>query len=131
MGMDLITVAYTSTERGIDADAAKTIISTLTAEEIQAIDRLADLSWLGTDGDEEVLDLLRAGADVAGNLDDLRLAVTYKIGDTDRWFYLAGGGSWGDDPFDGYTALCAFLCACETVPRLAEACDFLGGGITV
>jgi hypothetical protein len=135
MGMDLITTAWTQENGKTDADAVRAIIASLTDDEITSQTEVLDPSGrLGfSDFPDDEAEELRAwisnGADVYLNVDELRLHDCYPLPDTGLWFYVVGGGSWGDDPFDGFTDLTTFIEACSIWPELAEAAGFVCGGL--
>ena len=58
-----------------------------------------------------------------------RATNTWDIPGTNLMFVYMGGGSWGDDPFDGFDALTMFLIACEVWPDLGEKVGFVCAGL--
>lgn len=77
---------------------------------------------------QEIRDTLKVGAAVAFDSDG-RLSNAWPIPGTSLVFNLMGGGSWGDDPFDGYTPLVMFIDALEIWPDLKELTGVVCGGI--
>jgi hypothetical protein len=76
---------------------------------------------------QEIRDTLKAGAAAAFD-SDARMSNVWEIRGSTLVFTVMGGGSWGDDPFDNYSALVMFLEALEVWPDLKELTDILHGG---
>jgi hypothetical protein len=135
--MDLITVGWTmdNTKKG-DFDKAKELIATWVPSRERIDEMLEDVTGGLTeeelDEGETLLSVLKnyllAGLEVYFTND--RMVNSYHISG-DYFFHIAGGGSWGDDPFDGWSGLVAFLDACDWNEELAEAAGYIGGGIVL
>lgn len=135
MGAELITVSWTSHGTDHTQSAIFTAIDALNDDAIDALletsQSLGPLSGdkVDEDGPAEVL---KEGAIEYLSIlaDDHRYATWEPVGDDVR-HYTAGGQTWGDDPFDGWSALFCFLEACEADESLAAAAGFVGFGVSV
>lgn len=58
-----------------------------------------------------------------------RHAIGIPIPGTTLWFHFAGGDSWGDDPFDGFTDLIRFIDATDALGLSTEETGIVCGGI--
>ena len=131
MGMDMLTIGYTTRPvPEYSKEALLAIVSAFTTkwleENIDAIDE---------SGCYESVDELRRAIDQgAEEFDALatgshRMGVNYGIPGTTLWFTVSGGGSWGDDPYEGWSELGIFIRTCIQSPELAEAAGFICYGI--
>lgn len=77
---------------------------------------------------QEIRDTLKFGATVAFD-SEARVLNCWDIPGTSLMFNLMGGGSWGDDPFDGYSALVMFLNSLEFWSELKELTSVVCGGL--
>lgn len=129
MGMDLIGIGYTVDRQAkLSAVNAKLIVLMLRTE-IEPQWELIDIDG-SCETPEEVFSSVMKGAEVFAQRDSARMSIGFPIpGHDDRDFYFAGGGSWGDEPFDGFNDLCNFISACQVVPGLGQSLGVLGGGI--
>jgi hypothetical protein len=133
IGMDLIGVGYTRrSDKTVDRAAVEAAIDAIPEE------RLLYGSFLDAiDPSEHLSDERPAPAEVRAYLkrgaleyaSSHRMAVEYQMRGTALVFVFAGGGSWGDDPFDGFDDLCGFVNLCEMVDAVADAAGFVCGGL--
>lgn len=158
MGMDLISAGWTTTrERKTDEEAVARYIGDLSDFAILAnIDRLDESGrWCVHLGDpdhagakfpieeghedtgaveenkqtaQEIRDALLAGAEVMTD-SNIRMSNVWSIPGTTLDFTVMGGGSWGDDPFDGYTDVCMLTVALDLWPGLRTMTDVVCGGL--
>lgn len=144
MGADLITVAYTMRSKELSAEEAEAALTAQLEAVRDALDRIdhnderdvRDLDERGYDEDgvDGLLDILLAGW--SAHSDNWRYSNQYPIPTAQKederlWFIIAGGTSWGDDPFEGFSDLCFLINAADAVPELGEALGLLGGGIVI
>ena len=136
MGMDLIMVGWTQNRKSTDKAELVALIDELLDTTLLARKHELDESGLleveseSEDEDPRILrEWLKDGADTYAEMDARRVAQSWVIPETDLRFMTAGGGSWGDDPFDGWSSLCMFLAACEVFPALGEAAGYVCGGL--
>lgn len=131
MGMDLLTYGFTTRNpKHYSAEAVKATLAALTDNWIE--DNFDDLDPSGgTEDIAEARRLLEDGADSYRLIlnGDHRMAADYLIPGTDLFFTITGGGSWGDDPYDGWYALGIFLNATHLLPALAEAAALVCWGL--
>lgn len=128
MGAELITLDWTAENpadpRQIDlavADLADVLIDRL-------MDESQPLGWCDST-DEARLALKRGATEYQLVIfGDHRYGTSQQIRD-DLWHYTAGAESWGDDPFDGFSDLWAFLEACALDSFLASVSGFVSWGI--
>jgi len=144
MGMDLIGVGFTHNRNvKCSSDAIENAINSIpdaTLLDEGFLNRIDPSGYLGDgggSGDPEhvdypdyIRDFLKEGAQeydsaVSGH----RLTTYYEIGGTPLSFTWTGGGSWGDDPFDGFTPLCYFIALLELDPGIAQLAGFVAGGL--
>lgn len=143
MSADLITVSYT-TRRGPDpedGDAEAAIVAHLEAirKDIEHIDGGGYFEACGYDeeirddfGTDMLLPTLMEGwqAHKSGYLLN-QWSIPGTTKDEVLWFNVAGGTSYGDNPFDGFDALCMLIDAAALFPTLGERLGILGGGIVI
>jgi hypothetical protein len=130
--MDLLTIGWTARASDYDTAAVMAVLNTITMDWIKDQAEVLDPS-----GGYELADLhemlLTGAEDYQGHMQGThRYGTVYDVptGD-DLLFYIAGGGSYGDDPYDDWSALGMFVNACEARPELAAAAGFFGGGIVL
>jgi hypothetical protein len=58
-----------------------------------------------------------------------RMSTDFYIQGTPLEFVWAGGGSWGDDPFDGFSDLCVFINFCPSDDGVRELAGYVCGGL--
>lgn len=145
MGMDFLSVGWT-TSRAIETDEeqVKHFLDKLGTEQvlsqIDTLDPGGMYEW-DTDDDcqildneenrvvaQEVRDTLKFGASVAFDPNS-RMANTWQIPGTSLDFTVMGGGSWGDDPFDGYSAVVMLMEALHIWPELKQLTGVICGGL--
>jgi hypothetical protein len=132
MGMDLIGIGYTIDPRKdtIQMDAVKEFVAAL--PEIDDNDPISwDPSGIISDTDDWRWMLERGAKEYLDTADASRLVIDFEIGRTGNTFVFTGGGSWGDDPFDGYTYLCLFTNLLDENEELRALTNYVGGGIVV
>ena len=134
MGMDLIGVGFTiRTDRKCDLDAIGRAIEALPDERLDDADFIDALDPSGAGMDftpEELRDYLNQGAEEFDSASlGHRMSIAYPVQGTALLFIWTGGGSWGDDPFDGFTPLCYFINLCSMVDDVREAAGFVCGGL--
>jgi hypothetical protein len=133
MGMDLITIGFTVTPNPTPKDDPEALTGIIRA--------LSD-DWLTDHLDnidpqenyEDMADLRAAIVNGAGDYEMHRSGMHrygafYEINGTPRYFIIAGGSSWGDDPYEDWSDLTLFINACELLPDLAMAAGYCGAGI--
>jgi hypothetical protein len=136
--MDLIGASWTydTTKPPVDKDAFYALIHSIEYPEDEPI------PWdhSGTVSDGNVDDWRNLLMDGAQEYEDAigghRMSIEWSVGDRDdRSFVFTGGGSWGDDPFDGFTPLTLFLNAVDEehggITGAQALTNFIGGGIVV
>lgn len=115
MGADLITLGLTVDTQMREArtpEAARALLDSLADWEIDNVLRLSDADPFGDrfDDPQEARDFILAGiAEIEAWKDGQRYVQAWDVGDTDRVFYVAGGTSWGDSPFDEWDEAVAVL----------------------
>lgn len=127
MGMELLTFDWTAESSKHDKAAVEAAITAITDEWLD--DNYDHLQMYGSADDyDEMRDYLRRGAADY----DWHLAGTHRYGTSrpvgiglTQWIYTAGGSSWGDDPYDDWSALASFIEACNRLPDLAAAAGFV------
>lgn len=133
MSADLILVGFTTT--GDQALSSQEILEILRPH-IPAL--MADDSWdstelvgeFFTESEDEYDRLLNALHD--GVISSLDAPVVYPIGDADsgRYFCIAGGETWGDDPCPGFNNISLLVDAIDFLPdSVGKSLGILGGGI--
>jgi len=146
MGMDLLTHGWTVEKNTAGASSHELaeplhhILNALpdvwfTDERMQTLDE--NEYYAPLEGDESGAQLsnlrnaLTVGAeDYALHLTGMhRHGTSYPILGTDMWFHIAGGGSWGDDPYFGWNELGMFLAACYLLRELADAAGYVCAGL--
>jgi len=131
--MDLVGVGFTHDKgRGCDpavfGPVAAAVAAGLTDDELEAMEFITAPEGFGTR--EELVDLLvRAAEEYASTVAGHRSTVHYGIPGTSLEFVFAGGGSWGDDPYDGFSDLVVFVDACDQFPVLAAASGLVCQGL--
>jgi len=131
--MDLVGVGFTRDKGGecdpaVVGSVAAAVVAGLTDDEFEGIGFAAAPEEFDTR--EDLVDLLvRAAEEYASTVAGHRSTVHYGIPGTDLEFVFAGGGSWGDDPYDGFTDLVVFVEACDLFPALAAAFGFVCQGL--
>jgi len=147
MGQDFISAGWTSTRsRKTDEEQVKQFLDRLSTEEVLThIERLDpqgrfeteieyddDLAILDTAGNnaaaQEVRDALKYGASVAFDSDG-RLGNLWEIPGTTLGFTVMGGGSYGDDPFEGYTDVVMLIDSLGIWDGLRDLTDVVCGGL--
>lgn len=144
MGTDLVTHGFTATKRSIQSihDADESIQSMTTAvaaylkgrsdEDLTALlDQVAEyVAEIESVEVESGRELLTEGAGVYAQIVHARhrMSEGWTVG-TDAVFHVAGGSSFGDDPFEGWTELGAFLAACAEDRVLASLVGFISWGV--
>ena len=129
MGMDLITHGFTAEDEKCNEAGMRVALDTITDEWIE--DNADALDPSGGFEPEDMRGMIETGVEdyllhIKG---DHRSGNFYTIPGSTHKFYIAGGGSWGDDPYDDWSALGVFLSVCELVPELAQASGYFGYGI--
>lgn len=131
MGMDLLTIGYTTTlVPDYSTEAVLALVEGLPREWLEEHMDVIDSSGC-YDTLEELRTAITAGA---GEFDALlsgshRMGADYPIPGTTLFFTVSGGGSWGDAPYDGWSELVIFIETCAQSPELAEATGFVCYGI--
>jgi len=146
MGQDMISAGWTSTRsRDVDEEQAKRFFDRLSTEQVLSqLDRLDasggfeapetddDLNILDNEENRalatEMRDMLKFGASVAFD-SEARMSNVWEIPGTTLSFTVMGGGSWGDDPFDGYSALVMFIDSLNVWVGLRALTDVVCGGL--
>lgn len=135
MGLNLLTVGWTvDTNYRTDEQAVRKFIADLPVADIIENTDVLDPSgqFDTTDDDDELAEefrgLLMTGFETATN-PHTRMSNGWRLPETNLIFTIMGGGSWGDDPFDGYGALVMFIAAVEIWPELAGLTDIVCGGL--
>jgi hypothetical protein len=142
MGADMIVVGFvvdTATQPDtpyrvpvVDAEAAKAVLAAMSDETllslVEHIDPSGAMEMIAPDEDliGDLRDALNDGADeVAAAARGHRYSSWWEHPVSHRAFVLAGGTSWGDDPFEGFDNLCYTLNLCHA-PEGAEFAAALG-----
>lgn len=133
MGMDLIGAGFT-----VDTRREPVNLSAVLAyiEGMEEPDPNEPISWdpagLIMSDDDDWRAMLRTGVEeyVAVN-NASRLVVDFPVGETGNTFVFTGGGSWGDDPFDGFTPLLLFINLLDEDAALRALTNYVGGGVVV
>ena len=134
MGMDLIGTGFTiRTDRKCDLDAIGRAIDAIPDERLRDDDFISALDpsggWMPENIDD-VRGVLKAGArEYDSAMDGHRMSLAYPVRGTALLFVWAGGGSWGDDPFEGFSELCSFIELCSLVGEVGAAAGFVCGGL--
>lgn len=138
MGQDLITVTWaTDPTRTIDEDAVRAFIAAIDLDNLTpALDAALGNYGLDEDDSDSIRDRLTEGFEqyklvrIGHHRYATSLPVPRTGGRPPLWLHTAGGASWGDDPFEGYTDLCVFLEVIDSEdPALQEAAAFAGYGV--
>lgn len=132
MGMDIIGVGYTvDTKREtLQKEAVEAFIAAM--PEIDDDDPISwDPSGIISDLDNWRHMLRKGAEEFVYTAEESRMVVDFPVGDTGNTFVFTGGGSWGDDPFDGFTNLCLFINLLDESPELRALTNYVGGGIVV
>ena len=146
MGMDFISAGWTITRsHEPDEEQVKQFLDRLSTEQVLSqIDRLDPRGMYEWDEPEtrrpqhprhrgepvmaqEVRDTLKFGASVAFDTDS-QMSNNWQIPGTTLGFVMMGGGSWGDDPFDGYSAV-VMLIEASTSGRAEALTNVICGGL--
>lgn len=133
MGMDLIGVGFTHrksvtcTTDAIEAVLNKLPDAVLTDEVLEGA--LFDGNLEDASAEEVRATLLKASEEYIATIAGHRMTVQYSIENTDLVFTFAGGGSWGDEPYDDWNDLALFVAALEHIPQLREPVGFVTGGL--
>lgn len=130
MGADLISVTWTSEGRPDYKRVTERIaeLPETTLDYLLATSQT--LGYIDAGDYDEVRDVLRDGFTQyeLSVLGDHRFTNVHPVS-TGALVCTSGGDSWGDDPYEGWSNLCAFLDACEEDDELARAAGFIGWGI--
>lgn len=140
MGMDLVGAGFTrnsAVECDLDAiDRAIDLIpdETLRDEDfLRLIDPSERLYSLDPDDDDfpsDVRDNLKSGArEFDSAVTGHRMSLSYYINGTPLEFVWTGGGSWGDDPYDGWSDLILFVEFADAVEGVAQLAGYVCGGL--
>lgn len=141
MGMDLIGAGFTVdiSKTPCDLDAINALIDGLTDEQLnddEFLNRVDPSDYLtySMDEEEDIPRAVRDGLKVAATeyertVAGHRMTADYQIPETSLWFFFAGGGSWGDDPYDGWNDLCIFTNFCEVNESIAHIAGYVSGGL--
>jgi len=140
MGMDFISASFThDTSKPCDVMAIGALLDGITDGQLHDPDFLGALDPSAhfdedcqdePDFPEEVRDTLKAGAaEYAALIEGSRWSMARTIPGTTLEFVTAGGSSWGDDPFEGFSELCLFIDALDALPDVAQAAGFVCGGL--
>lgn len=124
MGADFISVAYTvendtfykCTVEQVGAFLTDDVIAAV-VEASPALRETLENQYDGEETAEDIRALLLEGADAAFNSD--RAHSSFSLGDG-LSLRIAGGMSWGDDPYDGYGSEVAFADTCLDYPLLGR-----------
>lgn len=133
MGMDMIGVGFTVDQnKQWQEDKVKEAIAQINFEDMEEISKwdYAGLFDFTEWDEEECRDYMTEGFKVAQEILNYRATVTFTITDT-TYFVFAGGGSWGDDPFEGFTELDVFLNYVDFHPEVRKYTPILGLGIVL
>ncbi len=129
MGMDLIGTSYVTIVSGSpmpsDAEAVSALRRTVFSLPEETLIEAANY-WNFDDVDDEsggisdaLLDQALSGwQDVADAILSGHRFHTVVAETSEFYISWAGGGSWGDDPYDGWTDLCVFLWIVRQAPYL-------------
>ena len=137
MGMDLVGAGFTRrNDVKCDIDAIDAIINAIPDEKLEDeafLNAIDPSGYLGSDMDdswEGVRDALKEGArEFDSALMGHRMSTSFTIAGSPLEFVWAGGGSWGDDPWDGFTSLCYFINFAEQDIHVRYASGFVCGGL--
>lgn len=150
MGMGLIGAMWTTrTDITPDHDAISAMIDAVPADyllkHVEDFDESGGRDWeplkdddgalitTGQEGEEnagitdEIRSALKNGARAA--LGGVRLSNSWGLSGTGLVATFAGGGSWGDDPFDEYADLVMFIDSLHLFPEILEASGVVCGGL--
>jgi hypothetical protein len=145
MGTALILNGFTTsidpaTLEGDDGIARRRRINAIAVDLIDAMPDVAFHSHrLYLDAEEKDIEVIRdrAKQGVAEYVEAIyghRMAVWWQAA-SDRWFVVAGGDTWGDDPYEGWSSLNEF---CEWLDKgghdltvLADRIGFVAYGLAV
>jgi hypothetical protein len=135
MGQDLISAGWTiDTERTNDVVGVAAFLADISMDDllanIEALDPSGglDMSDYNEVVANELRDELLSGAEVVldgGN----RMSAVWDIPETSLAFVITGGGSWGDDPFEGFSSLVMFLAALTIWPELKTMTNVVCEGL--
>lgn len=116
MGADLIALGLTvdmETREAREREAAKALLDALSDEEIQNVLGLADADPFDDrfDDIDEAREFILGGIEEIHSWDEYvaRYVEVWDIGMSSRVFYVAGGTSWGDSPFEAWDQVVAVL----------------------
>ena len=141
MGMDLIGAGFTRrSDKKCSVDAIDAIINAIPDDTLRDEEYLSALDPNGVldrAGDPEhvdfpdfVRDILKSGArEYDSAISGHRMSTDYYIQGTPLEFVWTGGGSWGDDPFEGFSDLCLFIDLASQNETIREASGFVCGGL--
>jgi len=148
MSKAFISAGWTTIQSKVpDEEQVKRFIDRLSTEQVLSqmnrLDPQGQYDWDEPDSDDdlnildteenlataqEVRDTLKFGASVAFDAD----AQTYNVWEipgTTLGFHIMGGGSYGDDPFDGYSAVVMFIDSLDIWHGLRGLTDVVCGGL--
>ncbi len=136
MGQELLTYSWVSELRPgghskHDKAAVEAAIAAITDKWFDEEDDRLQLEFFAGDDFDGMRDYLRDGAvDYEAHIEGTHPYGTSRpIGDGKTfWIHTAGGSSYGDDPYEGWSALGSFLTACAMLPDLAAAAGFVPHG---
>ena len=132
MGMSLVGVGFTvDTERECKTDEVIRFIHGLADEEFDdELLGMIDPSGGYLEDADQAREALKSGAqEFSSARDGHRSTMYYTIPGTHLVFVWAGGGTWGDDPFDGFTDLCIFVEYAAVSKQVADLAGFVSGGL--
>jgi hypothetical protein len=113
MGADLIAMGVTvDPNKASERERAKYWINLLSDDQINTVIDHADADPFGDMLDDltEARDFIVAGIlEINGWADGDRYTIDFAIDGSERVFYVAGGTSWGDSPFDAWDQVNAVL----------------------
>ena len=139
MGYDLIGAGFTRrNDKGCDLDAIDALIDAIPDEKlrdeeylntIDPADSVLNIVADHPDTPALVRDALKEGAREYDAADSGHMSVDFLFPGTSLGFVFAGGGSYGDDPYEGWSELMLFLNFAEHESAVAEAAGFVCGGL--
>jgi len=133
MGADLVGIGFTHDRRITCAEEALLAVVSAIRDEVLTDEVLGFIDPAGAyDGEDlpAIREALAEGAvEYLSAICQHRMAVGYDIPGTELTFVFAGGATWGDDPFDGFAALCLFVRAAEVFADLGDRAGLVCGGL--